>query len=62
MRTTAVAVSVDGYEMPAALNMAENGMVVVMDTYLPVVPPVEVSEGQVAPCVEAVTPVAVAQP
>jgi hypothetical protein len=62
MRTTAVAVSVDGYEMPAALNIGENGMVAVPDTYSPAVPPVDVFDGQIAPCVEAATPVAVAQP
>ena len=62
MRTTAVAVSVDGYEMPAPLNSGENGIVAVTDTYLPAVPPVDVSEGQVAPCVEELTPVAEAQP
>jgi len=62
MRTTAVEVSVDGYEMPAALNIAENGIVAVTETYLPAAPPVDVLDGQVAPWVEAVTPVAVAQP
>ena len=48
--------------MPAALNMAENGIVAVTDTYWPAMPPVEVLEEQMAPWVEAVTPVAVAQP
>ena len=62
MRTTAVAVSVDGYVMPAALNIAVNGIVVVTDTYSPAAPPVDVPDGQVAPSVEAMTPAAVAQP
>jgi hypothetical protein len=62
MRTTAVAVSVDGYEMPAAPNIAENGIVAVTDTYLPAVPPVDVFDGQIAPCVEGLTPVTAAQP
>jgi hypothetical protein len=48
--------------MPAALNIGENGMVAVPDTYSPAVPPVDVFDGQIAPCVEAATPVAVAQP
>ena len=62
MRTTAVAVSVDGYEIPAALNIAVNGIVLVTDTYSPAAPPVDVPDGQISPCVEAMTPVAVAQP
>ena len=48
--------------MPAALNMALNGMVAVTETYWPATPPVDVPDGQVAPLVVAVTPVAVAQP
>ena len=48
--------------MPAALKSTVNGMVAVTDTYSPAVPPVEVPDGHVAPFVETVTPVEVAQP
>jgi hypothetical protein len=48
--------------MPAAPNNEVKGMVAVTETYIPAVPPVEVLAEHVAPCVDAVTPVAVAQP